>query len=287
MTNTKNITVPLGNNGASEQVRSSGKNFKEFLKSKGIDVDSPKVKAQVEHRKNMSNDDFAKENSQIGAKWEKELQKQKKQDFVKYSLIDEDMAKGFRFSRWKTVNTDGGRVIPAIKLLNQAKAVVERINDGEIFNVYMQGRPGTGKTSLALAITNEVALNGKTAMVVSTNNLYGMYDERYNDERVRGRIRYTIELMQDVDVLVLDDLGTEAGGKLKPVRRDMVADLVQVSKARYNGTTNMPKKLTITTTNNTRDELATLYNEKFVSRLLPNLEDYKFDFNELPDKRNQ
>ena len=82
----------------------------------------------------------------------------------------------------------------------------------------------------------------------------------------------------DCDVLLLDDLGTESGGRVKEIRTDMYDLMYRISNART-------AKTTIITTNNTPAELGKIYSEKIVSRLLPKRKERCINMNGLKDVR--
>ena len=158
-------------------------------------------------------------------------------------------------------------------------------------NVYLAGNPGTGKTSLALAMVDKIRNeSGKTALFVSTDALAELYSRRFDDKQVQNRLYGLIDLMQGnrqlkiepVDVLVLDDFGTEGGMRTdtkSQVRVDMQKGLFSVADARFG------KFTTIVTTNNKTSELQEMYNEKLLSRLITRNPEHRLTFNGMVDVR--
>lgn len=71
--------------------------------------------------------------------------------------------------------------------------------------LYFYGPCGSGKSHLAAAITNELACQGQSAAYASVPELLGFIRAGFGDNTAGQRL----ETLKTVDVLVLDDLGTE------------------------------------------------------------------------------
>ena len=152
--------------------------------------------------------------------------------------------------------------------------------------IVLFGPPGTGKTMLALGMMHYLRVNGKTTMFVSSTELIHLFWQSYKYKDAQNRKEKVLDAMQSVDVLVLDDLGTEGGvNSDKPVQKDVQQALEQVATARYDTNNNRVAKSTIVTTNNTPDQLTIIYNGKLISRLLPHSMAYRLDFSGLNDIR--
>ncbi|SEC66704.1 primosomal protein DnaI [Paenibacillus sp. GP183] len=110
------------------------------------------------------------------------------------------------------------------KDLDRAKAVdqinhyVEKTIDNGLQNtgLYLVGSFGTGKTFLMCYMLYQLAKVGMTGAIVYTpdfaEDLKGMFQEPY-------KLKETIDLLKDVDLLVFDDIGAE---NLNPWLRDHV-----------------------------------------------------------------
>lgn len=148
------------------------------------------------------------------------------------------------------------------------------------------GPPGTGKTMMSLALMNYLRANEKTTMFVSSTELVSLFWKSYKYKDAQDRKEKVLDAMESVDVLVIDDLGTEGGvNSDKPVQKDVQQAINQIATARYDTNSNKVLKSTIVTTNNTPDELSLIYGGKTVSRLLPHNPMYQFNFSELNDIR--
>ena len=152
--------------------------------------------------------------------------------------------------------------------------------------IVLFGPPGTGKTMLSLAMMKYLRADGKTTMFVSSTELVALFWQSYKYKDAQDRKEKVLDAMESVDVLVIDDLGTEGGvNSDKPVQKDVQQAINQIATARYDTNSNKVLKSTIVTTNNTPDELSLIYGGKTVSRLLPHNPMYQFNFSELNDIR--
>ena len=195
----------------------------------------------------------------------------------------------FTFDDWKVDKQADKK--QAAEIGNRAWTLAKMIANGQNMNVYLAGNPGTGKTSLALAMIDKIRNeSGKTALFVSTDALAELYSRRFDDKTVQNRLYGLIDLMQGnrqlkiepVDVLVLDDFGTEGGMRTdtkSQVRVDMQKGLFSVADARFG------KFTTIVTTNNKTSELQEMYNEKLLSRLITRNPEHRLTFNGMVDVR--
>lgn len=150
----------------------------------------------------------------------------------------------------------------------------------------LYGPPGTGKTMMSLAMMDYLRANGKTTMFVSSTELVSLFWQSYKYKDAQDRKEKVLGAMESVDVLVIDDLGTEGGvNSDKPVQKDVQQAINQIATARYDTNSNKVLKSTIVTTNNTPDELSLIYGGKTISRLLPHNPYNQFNFSELNDIR--
>ena len=181
----------------------------------------------------------------------------------------------FSFSDWNYSKQENQGLAKQVAI--QAKTLSDQLKIDN-FNVVLLGGAGVGKTSLAIAMITALRRTGKSAMVISTTELVLKLNRSYDFKDAQREIAKVEQGAYDCDVLLLDDLGTESGGRVKEIRTDMYDLMYRISNARTD-------KTTIITTNNTPVELGKIYSEKIVSRLLPKRKEKCIDMHGLKDVR--
>lgn len=209
------------------------------------------------------------------------MRKQNKHRFYNNSLWSGDPVK-FTFADWDIYKQPD--VESARRAGNRAYSLTKEIAKKPI-NVLMLGNPGTGKTSLAAAMMHRLQTEfNMTTMLVSTDSMSRMFSQMYDSPdaaKTKYQMKLLVKAMVEVDVLVLDDFGTEGGmrGTIREVRKDLQERLYDVADARFG------KKSTIITSNSTTAELAQMYNAKLLSRLLTGNDGHKIMFTNMKDVR--
>lgn len=181
----------------------------------------------------------------------------------------------FSFSNWNYSKQENQELAKQVAI--QAKTLSDQLKDNN-FNVVFLGGAGVGKTSLAIAMITALRRADKSAMVISTTELVSKLNRSYDFKDAQREIAKVEQGAYDCDVLLLDDLGTESGGRVKEIRTDMYDLMYRIANARLD-------KTTIITTNNTPAELGKIYSEKIVSRLLPKQKERCIDMHGLKDVR--
>jgi len=132
-------------------------------------------------------------------------------------------------------------------------------------NLLFYGGVGLGKTFLSGAIAREVMANGYSVVYQSAATLFSLYND-YKFGRISAlEAKPKLNALFDCDLLIIDDLGTEA------VSAHTVSYLFEVLNGRM-----LSHKKMIISTNLTINELAKTYSERLHSRLFEHFALLKF-----------
>lgn len=126
--------------------------------------------------------------------------------------------------------------------------------------IIMWGDTGTGKTFTSSCIARELMLRGKTVLYYSAAQIFRMFD----DARF-GRLADGMDKVYECDLLIIDDLGTEAE------LRSNNSYILELINERM-----ISKKPVIINTNLTFAEIESRYSKRVSSRLLENYAMMKF-----------
>lgn len=257
-----------------------------LLKEKGIDVYSNDIKQQVNNHK-----------LKVA---EQGLKLMKNQDINYYLSRSIGVPSiNFTWQNWNPAQRNNPKI--AQHIINKAFNLTQQLKQ-LTFNVFMAGSAGTGKTSVAIAMMNELMHAGKTCMFVSTDKIVDLLNDRFNFSDGNLKLERLKKDMSKVDVLFLDDFGTE-GGRIDNIgskgyrgaRNDMQSLMWYIADNRFEGVDHItsqtqkirtkPIKSTIITSNNTISELNNIYNEKVISRLITRNPQHQISFSGLDDMR--
>lgn len=217
----------------------------------------------------------------------KQMESQKAMVYLDKSLWPAGIPISFAFKDWKPNKQPEQERARAIG--NQAWMIAKEATKNGAFNVALLGSPGTGKTSLALAIADQLKKDMSWSwMFVSTTELKSLVEAQFDAYDVKPRIANIKRAMTEVNVLILDDFGTEGGLVSRIMERgykgahsNLQQLMYEVANARFG----KPDKMTIVTTNNTNQELNRIYDPKIVSRLVTMNKAHRIAFNGLADVR--
>ena len=140
---------------------------------------------------------------------------------------------------------------------------------GDSHSLLFQGGPGLGKTHLSLSIAQAVIDKGYGVIYVSAPNILSRLEsERFgNNAERKGE---TEQFLNECDLLILDDLGTEFQTKY-------------TSSAVYNiiNTRLITNRPTIISTNLSGKEIQELYGARMMSRIIGMLDRVEFIGNDI------
>nr|WP_278780954.1 ATP-binding protein [Limosilactobacillus mucosae] len=279
-----------------EMAASISANLKRIAQEKGqplpVDLDNKdEVKAYMK----------ANNGKHVG-EWNQRLKRQKFDHVYKQSLWSGRTPIAFNFSSWDSSKQISKQNAEQLKQKAQQLAQQMLTPDDKPFNVMFEGSPGTGKTSLAIAMIDYVRHHGYRwgyikhpdgaekykryvdVLFLATDEMLELvYHSMDGDGQARNQLQRVVKFAKAADVLILDDFGTEGGmkGTIRPVHKTMQELMYDINNARFG------KKYTIITTNNTVEELRAMYNVKLISRLIPTNAEHTLNFNGLTDVRSK
>ncbi len=139
-------------------------------------------------------------------------------------------------------------------ILDKVADFIQNFGKPQNKNLVLYGNTGLGKTFLSSAIANRLAERGITVMYYTAKQLLGMLTE--NEFSSNKEYKEESKWVYDVDLLIIDDLGSEL------VTQYTVAELFDVVNARM-----LSGKQMIISTNLELSDLAKIYSGRTFSRL--------------------
>ena len=148
-----------------------------------------------------------------------------------------------------------------LKIRKLCDKFIENFDDPNENNLLFCGNSGLGKTFLSSCIANELIKKGKTVLYQTAPiMLDNIIDYKFG--KTNNNIVSTIN---SVDLLIIDDLGTETKNNLK------ITELFNIINSRLLNQNNTITK-TIISTNLSLQELYNNYDERILSRIIGNYE---------------
>ena len=143
-------------------------------------------------------------------------------------------------------------------ILDICKKFISNFDDLSEKNLLFTGRTGLGKTFLSSCIANELLKQGKTVLYQTSSV---MLDTIINYHLGKSNVSSDIyEHLLNVDLLIIDDLGTEGINNMKLV------ELFNLLNARLLNSKKITK--TIISTNLSLQDIFDAYDERIVSRII-------------------
>lgn len=142
---------------------------------------------------------------------------------------------------------------------------IENFDDSMEKSLIFTGKPGVGKTFLSSCIAKELLKRGKTVLYQTAPVML----DSVIDYKFGKTTNNIIEDILDVDLLIIDDLGTEF---LNSVKCSELFNIINTRLISYNNKT----KKTIISTNLDLQNLLNHYDERLSSRFLGNFNKFYF-----------
>lgn len=183
-----------------------------------------------------------------------------------------------------TFDTYGTNDAETTKNKEHALKIARAYYKGENFNTILTGKPGTGKSHLAISIlkiVNENSKPFKKCIFVSIDELMRRIKDSFSNPLSPYTEQKMVELLIQSDLLAIDDLGAETGAISSEARATDFT--LKTLYAIMNGRMNKP---TIITTNLNSSELVQMYDSKLISRMFRGAQGHVIAFRETNDKRN-
>lgn len=143
----------------------------------------------------------------------------------------------------------------------------------------LYGQPGAGKSHLAMALMQKVhETSGQTMAFINISRLFSRIKNSFDDPSEYWTKETALKTMTSVDLLCIDDLGTESsmgrsGQEATKWAQDVIYDVLE------------NQDRIIITTNLSEREMKRVYDAKIFSRIFANSKNTRFDFSGIADKR--
>lgn len=210
----------------------------------------------------------------------------KRKVYERDSLWPSGKKTAFTFERWLPERQKDVKTATQVK--NKATNLFKRLRR-EAFNVFLYGSAGVGKTAVTLALVDAFEkYTNKTTMFVSAVALREAVMFDFSDLQAKAKLKRIEKSMIEVDVLVIDDFGSEVGmaGSVRQATERLQQFYMRLADGRYEVDANGKRtKCTIITSNNAHGELRAMYNDKLISRLVTKNTDNIILFTGLEDVR--
>ena len=183
----------------------------------------------------------------------------------KYISVNSNLTEYMRGQRFEKFNFSlfEGREDAGRSVLKVARAIYERASAfAEEFeetheNLLILGNAGTGKTFVTSCIANRALERGKTVYYQTAFRLFGIFEGVKFGEENSEEDEEIMSYVYDVDLLIIDDLGTEF------VTRFTTAAFFDVINSRM-----ISGKSTVISSNLDFEKLSEIYSQRIASRFM-------------------
>lgn len=143
----------------------------------------------------------------------------------------------------------------------------------------LYGQPGAGKSHLAMALMQKVHQTSRQSMAfINISRLFSHLKNSFDDPSEYWTREQALKTMTGVDLLCIDDLGTESSmGRTGQEATKWAQDVI------YDALENQDR--IIITTNLSERDLKRVYDAKIFSRIFANSQNTRLDFTGISDKR--
>lgn len=137
--------------------------------------------------------------------------------------------------------------------------------DSVCSNLFLYGKSGLGKTFLCNCIAKDLLDKGKSVFYVTAIELFKMIERDRFDRDGDEKHNEMLDLLYDVDLLIIDDLGTEFQTILSS------SELFDIINTRF-----LKKRSVVISTNLSPENLINKYSDRVVSRFYGNYDFLEF-----------
>ncbi|MDO4488472.1 MAG: ATP-binding protein [Eubacteriales bacterium] len=151
------------------------------------------------------------------------------------------------------------------RIIPEAVRYVEGFDEPGSHNIFMCGPSGTGKTYLSASIAKSLIGGLHTVIYVSAIDLFDMYRNVVYDKQGSDEDRGRIEKIEESDLLIIDDLGTENISDFSVSRMfNLISHRLSAGKS------------TIISSNKDLNEISEIYGDRIASRIQGSFKIFRF-----------
>ena len=195
--------------------------------------------------------------------------------FLEESLVMDGTIVNARFNNYEADTEEAATNLALMK-----KAANDFL-EGKKFNLWLQGKPGGGKSHLSYSLAHEVNNAGNyKVLFIDVSELIKEIQATFKNNKMHDSEQSIVRRLVEADLLILDDIGAEVG--TVDTNKQASNFVSRVIFAIFNG---RQGKCTISTTNLSGEQIKTIYDSKTFSRMFTN---YRvLNFHNVKDRRFQ